>query len=160
MTVSSRMISHSEEATRRIGAQLATQFAAGDIIALRGLLGAGKSVFVRGIAEGLGISPRKVRSPTFTLINEYSGGRLPLFHLDLYRIEPSEIDRMALREYLYGSGVCVVEWWERLGQSDNTVDVEITFVGTSERLIVVSSNDPRYEAVLARLNVEMEQLCR
>ena len=57
-----------------------------------------------------------MRSPTFTLVNEYSGGRLPLYHIDLYRMTPSDVDRMALREYLYGDGVCVVEWFERLGE--------------------------------------------
>jgi tRNA threonylcarbamoyladenosine biosynthesis protein TsaE len=145
------LISRSEEDTRHIGAQLAAVFVAGELVALRGLLGAGKSVLVRGMAAGLGISPRRVRSPTFTLINEYSGGRLPLFHLDLYRMQPSQLDRMALREYLYGDGVCVVEWWEHLGQNDCSLDIDITFVGTSERQIVVSSENPRYEAVLAHL---------
>ena len=89
---------------------------AGELIGLVGELGAGKTCLVRGLAEGLGIAPRKVRSPTFTLVNEYSGGRLPLYHIDLYRLVPSPVDRMALRDYLYGDGVCVVEWFERLGE--------------------------------------------
>ncbi len=147
-----RLRSHSEEETRAIAAHLAQKLQAGDVIALKGALGAGKSVFVRGIAQGLQISAGKVRSPTFTLVNEYSGGRLPLYHLDLYRVEPSQSDQLALREYLYGDGVCAVEWWEHLGgEHEATLEIDITFVDTSERDIVVSTSDPRYENLLADL---------
>src|SRR5262245_47467438 len=96
--------SQSEEQTRAFGRLLADRLRGGELIGLTGALGAGKTVLVRGLAEGLGIAERKVRSPSFTLINEYGGGRLPLYHIDLYRMIPSEPDRLALREYLYGSG--------------------------------------------------------
>jgi len=92
-----------------------------------------------------------VRSPTFTLINEYSGGRLPLYHIDLYRMRPSHVDRMALREYLYGDGVCVVEWIEHLGEEAACLDIALTFVGEHERLLVVTAADPRYDALLDQL---------
>jgi tRNA threonylcarbamoyladenosine biosynthesis protein TsaE len=87
------------------------------VVLLVGPLGAGKTVLVRGIARGLGYSGR-VRSPTFTLANHYDTATLAMYHLDLYRFEAcSEVDLMAIEEYLYGSGVCVVEWAERFRES-------------------------------------------
>ena len=142
---------HSEDETRVLGARLATHLHGGALIGLCGDLGAGKTVFVRGLAEGLAIPTSKVRSPTFTLINEYSGGRLPLYHIDLYRMSPSDMDRMALREYLYGDGVCVVEWFERLGEDAARLAIDFTFVGENERLLVVSAHGDGYDALLAAL---------
>jgi len=142
---------HSEDETRALGAHVAGHLRGGELIGLRGDLGAGKTVFVRGLAEGLGIAARKVRSPTFTLINEYSGGRLPLYHIDLYRMSLSDVDRMALREYFYGNGVCVVEWIERLGEEAARLAIDFTFVGENERLLVVSAHGERYDALLAKL---------
>ena len=142
---------HSEDETRALGARLAVHLHGGELIGLSGDLGAGKTVFVRGVAEGLAVPVRKVRSPTFTLINEYSGGRLPLYHIDLYRMTPSDVDRMELREYLYGDGVCVVEWIERLGEDAPRLAIDFTFVGENERLLVVSAHGERYDALLAAL---------
>src|SRR5262245_9466547 len=122
-----RLSTCSEDETRVFGAQLGRRFRGGELIGLYGELGAGKTCLVRGIAEGLRISPHKVRSPTFTLVNEYSGGRLPLYHVDLYRLTPSDLDRMALREYLYGAGVCAVEWMDRLGEHAPHLRVDLTF---------------------------------
>ena len=141
------VLTHSEEETRAVGARVAALLRGGELIGLRGDLGAGKTVFVRGLADGLGIGPHKVRSPTFTLINEYSGGRLPLYHIDLYRLAPSEADRLALREYLYGDGVCVVEWFERLGELPPRLEIGFTFVGENERLLVVTAHGARYDAL-------------
>ena len=143
--------SRSEDDTRRFGARLAGTLRGGDLLGLRGDLGSGKTCFVRGLAEGLGIAVRKVRSPTFTLVNEYSGGRLPLYHIDLYRLSPSPVDRMALREYLDGHGVCAVEWFERLGEAAPHLDIAFTYVSTDEREIVVSADGSRYSAVLTQL---------
>ena len=137
-----------EEETRGLGARLGTVVRAGDLIGLRGELGSGKTVLVRGIAEGVGVEAHKVRSPSFTLVNEYRGGRLPLYHLDLYRMTPSGVDRLALREYLYGDGVCVVEWFERLGEDAPHLDIELTFVGANERRLVVNAEGGRYDALL------------
>jgi len=121
---------------------------AGDIVGLHGELGAGKTVLVRGIASGLGISERKVRSPSFTLINEYRGGRLPVYHMDLYRLAPDAIDAMALREYLCGEGVCIIEWFERLSEPHEHLSVTLTFVGSEERRIVVTACGDRYVGAL------------
>jgi tRNA threonylcarbamoyladenosine biosynthesis protein TsaE len=149
--VSPSFSTHSEDETRAFGARLAGLLCGGELIGLRGDLGAGKTVFVRGLADGLGIAAHKVRSPTFTLINEYSGGRLPLYHIDLYRLAPSEMDRLALREYLYGDGVCVVEWFERLGEEPPRLEVGFTFVGENERLLVVTAHGARYDALFNEL---------
>jgi tRNA threonylcarbamoyladenosine biosynthesis protein TsaE len=137
-----------EAETRAIGSCLAVGLHGGELLALTGDLGSGKTCFVRGLAEGLGIVPRKVRSPTFTLVAEYLDGRLPLYHIDLYRIDPSALDRLALREYLYGDGVCAVEWFERLGESPPRLDLHFTFVGANQRLVVVSAIGERYDGLL------------
>jgi len=146
--------SHSEGETRASGVRLARYVRGGELIGLVGELGAGKTCFVRGLAEGLGIAPQKVRSPTFTLVNEYSGGRLPLYHIDLYRLLPSPVDRMALREYFYGDGVCVVEWFERLGEESPHLRIQFTFVGARERTLVAQAHGAQYDALLDALGEE------
>ena len=109
-------ISHSPEETMSLGERLGRLAKEGEVFALSGELGAGKTQFVKGLAQGLGISAR-VHSPTFTLVNEYSGGRLKLFHLDLYRLETTEqILSAGITEYLQPRGVSVIEWVERLGE--------------------------------------------
>jgi tRNA threonylcarbamoyladenosine biosynthesis protein TsaE len=143
--------SYAEDATRALGARLGQLGQAGDLIGLQGELGAGKTCFVRGVAEGLDIPSHQVRSPTFTLVNEYSGGRLPLYHIDLYRLTPSDVDRVALREYLYGDGVCLVEWFERLGENAPHLKIHFTFVAENERLLVVAAHGERYDALLEQL---------
>lgn len=106
--------SSNQEETLALGAEFAQQCKAGDIICLEGELGAGKTHFVKGMAEGLGINRTEVHSPTFTLIHEY-GGELPLYHFDCYRIEsPREALEIGAEEYFYGSGVSVIEWPERI----------------------------------------------
>ena len=141
----------SEDATRALGARLAAHCTGGELLGLSGDLGAGKTVFVRGLAAGLGIAAGKVRSPTFTLVNEYSGGRLPLYHIDLYRLHPSALDAMALREYLYGDGVCAVEWFEHLGEPADHLALHFTFVDDHTRRLVASAHGTRYDALLAIL---------
>ncbi len=104
----------SEAETADIGRALASRLSPGDVVLLYGDLGAGKTAFVRGLAEGLGIAADEVSSPTFTLVQEYRGGRLPLFHVDLYRLnDPREIDDLGLDE-LTADGVLAIEWAEKL----------------------------------------------
>ena len=146
------MHSRGEEETRGWGVRLGERVRGGDLIGLYGELGSGKTCLVHGIAQGLGISSHKVRSPTFTLINEYSGGRLPLYHIDLYRLTPSAVDRIALRDYLYGDGVCVVEWFDRLGDDAPHLAIEMTFVGENERRLVVAARGVQYDALLNALS--------
>ena len=100
----------SEEETRNFGLALADELAAGDVLALIGDLGTGKTALTRYIAEGFGIKTR-VNSPTFTIVKEYREGRLPLFHFDVYRVSDSEeLFNIGCDEYFYGNGVCIVEW--------------------------------------------------
>ena len=146
-----RVATRWDDETRSLGARLAGLLAAGDLIGLCGELGAGKTCLVRGLAEGLGIASHKVRSPSFTLVNEYSGGRLPLYHIDLYRLAPTDVDRMALREYLYGDGICVVEWFERLGEDAPHLNMQFTFVGENERWLVATARGERYGELLHQL---------
>ena len=106
-------ISDSPERTASAGAECARTATRGDIFALTGDLGAGKTQFVKGFVAGIG-TDTEVTSPTFTLIHEYSGGRLPVYHFDFYRLESAdEVARLGLDEYLFGDGVCVIEWADR-----------------------------------------------
>jgi tRNA threonylcarbamoyladenosine biosynthesis protein TsaE len=107
------LISHSPAETEALGAEWGRMAERGLVIGLSGELGAGKTQLVKGLAHGLGITAR-VHSPTFTLVNEYGGGRLPLFHLDWYRLEtPEQILAAGLEDYLQPDGVAVIEWAER-----------------------------------------------
>lgn len=105
---------HSEKETRELASTFAKQLKAGDVVCLRGELGAGKTQFVKGIATRFGIDPDDVQSPTFTLINEYYG-TLPVYHFDWYRIESEkEAREVGTEEYFYGEGVSVIEWPEKI----------------------------------------------
>lgn len=136
-----------------MGRRLAGLLAGREIILLHGGLGAGKTCFVRGLAEGLGTGQdTSVVSPTFTLINEYPGP-IPLFHVDLYRLEgPGEIRGLGLEEY-FGRGVTAVEWAERLPPELRQPSLEVTFIVRSEqkREILVHARDPEATDILKRL---------
>lgn len=136
-------ISHSPAETEALGEAWGRAAPRGRVIALSGDLGAGKTQLVKGIARGLGVTAR-VHSPTFTLVNEYGGGRLRLFHLDLYRLEtPAQIHSAGLEEYLQPDGVAVIEWAERISGLASGVrvlgkmlKVEIETLSETERRIV------------------------
>jgi tRNA threonylcarbamoyladenosine biosynthesis protein TsaE len=133
-------ISHNPAETESLGESFGRAAKRGRVIALSGELGAGKTQLVKGLARGLGITAR-VHSPTFTLVNEYAGGRLRLFHLDLYRLESNaQILAAGLEEFLPPDGVAVVEWAERIYDLRLTIDdlrkVQIEIVGETERKII------------------------
>ncbi|HZI32372.1 MAG TPA: tRNA (adenosine(37)-N6)-threonylcarbamoyltransferase complex ATPase subunit type 1 TsaE [Candidatus Binatia bacterium] len=136
------VISHSPLETEALGERFGRAARRGWVIALSGDLGAGKTQFVKGVARGLGATSR-VHSPTFTLVNEYGGGRLTLFHLDLYRLEtPEQILGAGIEEFLAPDGVAVIEWAERLADGRWRMDdgnvffrVKIEVVAETERRI-------------------------
>jgi len=132
----------SEEETAELGRALARGLRGGESILLEGDLGLGKTVFARGVAAGLGVPPEDVTSPSFTLVQEYRGGRLPMFHVDLYRLDkPEEIATLGLEELLAAEGVVVVEWGEKLPPYLRRDAVIVTFhdVGEGSRRIEIHS---------------------
>lgn len=124
--------------TVALGRRLAERLEPGDVLALQGDLGAGKTHLAKGIAAGLGLDPAAVTSPTFTIVQEHDGGRLPLLHLDLYRVETEgELARLGLDELLDGDAVALVEWPER-GHGwlpENTVWLRLTHDGGDRRRV-------------------------
>ena len=133
------VITHSEAETAAVGRSLASALQGGSIVLLSGDLGAGKTAFVRGLAEGLGIDPLEVSSPTFTLIQEYRGGRLPLHHVDLYRLARKEVDDLGLDELASGGGVLAIEWPDRLARPwPEAVHVHVNHTGEVTRRITIS----------------------
>ena len=109
-----QITTHSADETQALGKKLAESLRPGDVIAYFGNLGAGKTAFTRGIAEGLGVS-EQVTSPTYTIVNEYLSGRLPLFHFDMYRLgSEEELFDIGWEDYLARGGVCAVEWSENV----------------------------------------------
>lgn len=133
------VITQSEEETGEAGAQLAATLQAGDVVLLEGDLGAGKTAFTRGLASGLGIMPEDVSSPTFTIMQEYRGGRLALFHVDLYRLnDPREVDELGAEE-IAADGVLSIEWAEKLPRPiPGAIRVRISHGDGSSRTIDIS----------------------
>ena len=139
-TTSTIFLSSGPEETRRIGARIGARVEPGAVLALRGELGAGKTCFVQGLAEGLGIvPPARVSSPSFVIINEYPA-RIPLFHFDLYRLpNGDELIELGWEDYLERGGVIAVEWAERMEKllPENRLDVEIEVTGEKSRRIAL-----------------------
>ena len=134
------MRSDSPAATRAIGEKLASQLRAGDVLLLLGNLGAGKSEMTRGIARGLGVTAT-VASPSFTILNVYDEGRVPLYHFDWYRLnDVEELYEMGMEEYLGGDGVAVVEWPSQCPEAvpESYLEVNIVTVGETEREIILT----------------------
>ncbi len=128
----------SEDETRALAVRLARDLTAGTVVLLRGDLGAGKTAFVRGLAEGLGLDAGEVTSPTFTLVHEYRGGRLPLVHVDLYRLDTADLDELGLDEDLAAAGVVAVEWPERLtARVPGALSIRIDDEGGDRRCVSV-----------------------
>ena len=130
---------HSAEETRALGAKLAAQLRRGDVVLLRGDLGAGKSEFARGVARGLGVQG-PVPSPSFTILNMYDEGRIPLYHFDWYRIhDPDEIGEMGFEEQIGGDGIALIEWSEQAPEyvPDRALDISIRAVDETTREITL-----------------------
>jgi tRNA threonylcarbamoyladenosine biosynthesis protein TsaE len=136
-------ISRSPEQTFEFGRRVGEQLNGGAVFLLHGELGSGKTLWTKGLAAGLGIDPADVTSPSFTLINEHGGGRLRLYHVDLYRLETGSLPELGLEEILADdAAVVVVEWAERLASRPaNSVDIEFSWVSTNDRSITYSSTE-------------------
>ncbi len=133
------MVTQSEAETAAAGRNLAATLQPGDVVLLSGALGAGKTAFVRGLADGLGADPSNVTSPTFTLIQEYPGRQCMLYHVDLYRLEPREVDDLGLDELLSQEAIVAVEWPERLPRPiEDAIEVLILYNGETRREILVT----------------------
>jgi len=144
------MRTHSPQETRALGRKLAEALTAGDVLLLWGDLGAGKSEMTRGIAEGLGVTAT-VTSPSFTILNVYDEGRVPLYHFDWYRLESAEeLYEMGMDEYLGGDGVAVVEWPSQCPDAipETCLSVKIEPVGEEEREITLIPEGGFREIVL------------
>jgi len=128
----------SELATGTVGESLARALQPGDVVLLYGDLGAGKTAFVRGMARGVGANADDVSSPTFTIVQEYAGTSLTLYHVDLYRLEPAEIDDLGLEDLVAGDGVVAIEWADRWrGRPDDVTEVRIEDTGEDRRKIQI-----------------------
>jgi len=134
------MITRSAEETIKVGQKLAGRLSRGDVVVLYGDLGSGKTTFTKGIGKGLGVkNPRQINSPTFVLIKEY-GARIPMYHLDLYRLDRlQDIEDIAVEEYIYGDGVTIIEWAEKITNilPKRYIAVRLTIKGENKRGIKI-----------------------
>ena len=135
-------ITTSPEETEKIGAALGSVLSAGTVVAYLGDLGAGKTAFTRGLARGLGISD-PVTSPTYTIVNEYLGGRMPLFHFDMYRLHSSDdLWDIGWEDYLERGGICAVEWSENVADAmEDAIIITIEKLGDETRRITVEGGE-------------------
>ncbi|MEX0805569.1 MAG: tRNA (adenosine(37)-N6)-threonylcarbamoyltransferase complex ATPase subunit type 1 TsaE [Candidatus Binatia bacterium] len=148
------VISRSDKQTRKWGVKLGKLLQGGEIIGLVGELGSGKTCFVRGLTEGLEVSQKAwIRSPTFTLVNEYHG-RLPIYHIDLYRLQSTaELEELNLRDYLYSSGVSLIEWFEYFpaDEVDDHLEIRLVYGEGSERELRFTPHGERYDQLVTSL---------
>jgi tRNA threonylcarbamoyladenosine biosynthesis protein TsaE len=140
-----RLRTGSRQETEELGIRIGRAAAPDDVIALWGELGSGKTTLVRGIARGLGIDEREVTSPTFVIVHEHDGGRLPLFHIDMYRLAPGDTPSTGWDEALSSGGVAAIEWPDRVEPwlPEDRLDVRLSHHGGDEREIRVEPTGPR-----------------
>lgn len=148
------IISKGPEETIRLGKRFAALLKKGDVVALTGELGSGKTTLTKGIAKGLGVRRAKyVNSPSFVIIKEYSG-RLPLYHFDLYRLDSaSDIETTGYEEYFWGNGVCVIEWAEKIADllPKEYIKIELRFKKENERSIRFIPKGSRHRGITEKI---------
>jgi tRNA threonylcarbamoyladenosine biosynthesis protein TsaE len=144
--------SGSTRETKMWGRRLGSMLEGGEVLAFSGDLGAGKTCFIKGIARGLSLREESILSPTFTMIQEHRG-RLPLYHIDLYRLDHVALDDLGLREYLFSDSIAAVEWFERLqeGRQINRLAVRISYMGANSRRIEFIAVGERYCSLITKL---------
>ena len=148
-----RLVTKSVQETMRFGERLAKQLKAGDVVALFGDLGSGKTTLVKGIAKGLKVKTAQVNSPTFVLMNFYEG-KLPIYHFDLYRLEDTkEIDRLGCDEFFYDKGIAIIEWAQRLKEllPKEYLGIQLTHKNEKERALTLTAHGERYRILLGEL---------
>ena len=135
-------LTNSPEQTEEVGAALSKVLSPGTVIAYRGDLGAGKTAFTRGLARGLGVTD-PVTSPTYTIVNEYLGGRMPLFHFDMYRLHSADdLWDIGGEDYLARGGICAVEWSENVADAmEDAITVTIEKLGEDSRRITIEGGE-------------------
>ena len=152
-----QLTSHSPEQTQSLGISLGKLAQVGDIFLLNGNLGSGKTCLTQGIAWGLDVKEHAF-SPSFIIVREYKG-RLPLYHIDLYRLEHiEEIIDLALEEYLYGNGICVIEWAEK-GMAvlpEENMLITLSYISPEDRTICLEPNGDRYKQIMESLHSDLE----
>ncbi len=151
------VVTSSHEQTWRIGQMLGSRLEPGDIVCLYGDLGAGKTSFSYGIALGLEVKDQYITSPTFTFVNEYKG-RIPFYHIDLYRLkDPEELEGIGFEEYIDSDGVTVIEWAERAEDElpEDRLSVYLSYVDEHSREIGFLAEGERYEKLLNDLSNEL-----
>jgi len=149
-----RFVANNEKETDRLGRLLASVLPAGTVIALVGTLGAGKTRLVQSVAEALGVPREGVTSPTFVLVNEYQGGRLPVYHFDTYRLrDDDEFWELGPEEYFDGAGLTFVEWADRVANClpPDILRVKIEVLGETQREFVITSNSANGQSVVQKL---------
>ena len=159
MTFMWSYLSENEEATETLGRTLAGLLVPVTVVALVGSLGAGKTRFVQVIATSLDVPRRMISSPTFVLINEYSG-RLPIYHFDSYRLQdPREFLDLGIEEYFEGQGICLIEWADRVREylPEIRVEIHIDILSMTARRFTCSARGEEPEIILDKLRFEMEQ---
>ncbi len=151
-----RTVLRSRQQTHRLGRCLGLLLQGGEVVALFGEMGSGKTSLVRGIADGLGAEPTGVSSPTFTLIHEYRG-RLPLIHTDLYRLTAAQLDDTGLGDYLDGHMVTVIEWADRWGEGlpPDRLEIHLTHRSPTVRRATLSARGPSASRILVELRSRM-----
>ncbi|MHB9036566.1 MAG: tRNA (adenosine(37)-N6)-threonylcarbamoyltransferase complex ATPase subunit type 1 TsaE [Armatimonadota bacterium] len=143
---------NSAEETMALGEELGKRLRAGDVLALFGDLGAGKTTLTKGIALGMGLAD-DIHSPTFTLIHEHMGPT-PLYHVDLYRLESeAEVDSLGIEEYIYSDGVTIIEWADRMKSllPTDRLDIELRMKGDTDREMIFQTGSPRLQATIEEL---------
>ena len=145
------LISNSKEETKEIAKKIASNLNRGDVILLKGDLGAGKTTFVGGVAKALGIKD-DVISPTFNIMKCYFNGRIPLYHIDAYRLENQNIE-IGLDEYIEGDGVCFIEWPDYISSliPDEKLEITILNLGENKRQITISSLNEHFLSLIRSL---------
>lgn len=155
-----QLISKSTADTQKIGRAIAQNLKPADIICLFGELGSGKTMLTKGIAQGLGIKADKVISPTFVLLRQHLKANIPVYHFDLYRLKtPGDILALGYEEYLYGQGVSVIEWADRLAclMPREFLKIELRIKSRKERIINFSASGPRYKELLTNIDVYLNE---